>query len=182
LPRPGRPDAAHGAPGAAQHAVVSRLSQGPRETPPSAVADIQHELAPARRPARAGAAAAALLSPPLHPAAHLMLDLPPLMDRREFMKLMSAALALAAGGCAHPPLEQIVPYTDGQERRDNGEPLYFATALTQGGYAQGVLVRSNMGRPTKVEGNPRHPASLGATSPVEQGRILELWDPERSRA
>src|SRR6185312_13823074 len=79
-------------------------------------------------------------------------------------------------------LEQIVPYTDGQERRDNGEPLYFATALTQGGYAQGVLVRSNMGRPTKVEGNPRHPASLGATSPVEQGRILELWDPERSRA
>ena len=111
-----------------------------------------------------------------------MLDLPPLMDRREFMKLMSAALALAAGGCAHPPLEQIVPYVDGQDQRDNGEPLYFATALTQGGYAQGVLVRSNMGRPTKIEGNPRHPASLGATSPVEQGRILELWDPERSRA
>ena len=104
------------------------------------------------------------------------------MDRREFMKLMSAALALAAGGCAHPPLEQIVPYIDGQEQRDDGEPLYFATALTQGGYAQGVLVRSNMGRPTKVEGNPSHPASLGATSPIEQGRILELWDPERSRA
>jgi Fe-S-cluster-containing dehydrogenase component len=111
-----------------------------------------------------------------------MLHLPPLMDRREFMKLMSAALALAAGGCAHPPLEQIVPYVDGQDQADNGEPLYFATALTQGGYAQGVLVRSNQGRPTKVEGNPRHPASLGATAPIEQGRILELWDPERSRA
>ena len=104
------------------------------------------------------------------------------MDRREFMKLMSAALALAGGGCAHPPLDQIVPYLDGQGGRDYGEPLYFATALTEGGYAQGILVRSNMGRPTKVEGNPRHPASLGATSPGEQGRILELWDPERSRA
>ncbi|HEY1888917.1 MAG TPA: 4Fe-4S dicluster domain-containing protein [Steroidobacteraceae bacterium] len=111
-----------------------------------------------------------------------MLDLPPLMDRREFMKLMSAALALAAGGCAHPPLEQIIPYTDGQDATDSGEPLYFATALTENGYAQGVLVRSNSGRPTKVEGNPRHPASFGASSPIAQGRILELWDPERSRA
>jgi len=111
-----------------------------------------------------------------------MLDLPPLMDRREFMKLMSAALALAAGGCSHPPLEQIVPYVDGPDRTDAGEPLYFATALTEGGYAQGVLVRSNSGRPTKIEGNRRHPASLGATSPIAQGRILELWDPGRSQA
>jgi molybdopterin-containing oxidoreductase family iron-sulfur binding subunit len=111
-----------------------------------------------------------------------MLDLPPLMDRREFMKLMSAALALAAGGCAHPPLDQIVPYVDGQDEADYGEPLYFATALTQAGYAQGVLVRSDRGRPTKIEGNPLHPGSLGASSPIEQGRILELWDPERSHA
>ncbi|HEX5208997.1 MAG TPA: 4Fe-4S dicluster domain-containing protein [Steroidobacteraceae bacterium] len=112
-----------------------------------------------------------------------MLDLPPLMDRREFMKLMSAALALAAGGCAHPPLEPIVPYVDGRdEGATQGDPLYFATALTQGGYAQGVLARSDRGRPTKIEGNPQHPASLGASSPIEQGRILELWDPKRSHA
>jgi Fe-S-cluster-containing dehydrogenase component len=111
-----------------------------------------------------------------------MLDLPPLIDRREFMKLMSAAMALAAGGCAHPPLDQMVPYVSGQDATDHGEPLYFASALTQGGHAQGVLVRSDRGRPTKIEGNPRHPASLGATSPIEQGRILELWDPERSHA
>ena len=104
------------------------------------------------------------------------------MDRREFMKLMSAALALAAGGCAHPPLDQIVPYVNGQDETGEGEPLYFATALTQGGYAEGVLVRSDRGRPTKIEGNPHHPASLGASSPIEQGRILELWDPGRSRA
>ena len=104
------------------------------------------------------------------------------MDRREFMKLMSAALALASGGCAHPPLDQIVPYVNGQDETGAGEPLYFATALTQSGYAQGVLARSDRGRPTKIEGNPQHPASLGASSPIEQGRILELWDPERSHA
>ena len=104
------------------------------------------------------------------------------MDRREFMKLMSAALALAAGGCAHPPPDEIVPYVEGQDETGQGEPLYFATALTQSGYAHGVLVRSDRGRPTKIEGNPHHPASLGASSPIEQGRILELWDPERSRA
>jgi hypothetical protein len=63
-----------------------------------------------------------------------------------------------------------------------GEPIFFATALTRGGYAHGVLVESNMGRPTKIEGNPAHPASLGSTGPMEQGRILELWDPDRSRA
>ncbi|MGH9334332.1 MAG: 4Fe-4S dicluster domain-containing protein, partial [Vicinamibacteria bacterium] len=59
--------------------------------------------------------------------------------------------------------------------------LYYATALTDRGYASGVLVESHMGRPTKVEGNPRHPASLGATDVWMQGSILELYDPGRSR-
>src|SRR5581483_6587394 len=53
---------------------------------------------------------------------------------------------------------------------------------TRAGYAHGILVESQMGRPTKIEGNPHHPASLGSTGAIEQGRILELWDPERSRA
>ncbi|HEY6825074.1 MAG TPA: 4Fe-4S dicluster domain-containing protein, partial [Steroidobacteraceae bacterium] len=111
-----------------------------------------------------------------------MLDLPPLIDRRECMKLMGAALALAGSSCARPPLEQMVPYISTPEGMVPGEPLFFATALTRGGYAHGVLIESNTGRPTKIEGNPAHPASLGATGAIEQGRILELWDPERSRA
>jgi Fe-S-cluster-containing dehydrogenase component/anaerobic selenocysteine-containing dehydrogenase len=111
-----------------------------------------------------------------------MLDLPPIVDRRSFMKLMSASIALAGGACTRAPLEPIVPYARQPEGTVQGEPLYFATALTRGGYAHGVLVESNMGRPTKIEGNPAHPASLGSTGPMEQGRILELWDPDRSRA
>ncbi len=111
-----------------------------------------------------------------------MFDLPSLINRREFVRLMSAAVALASSGCARRPLEPIVPYATAPTAVTAGEPTYFATALTRGGYAHGVLVECNGGRPTKIEGNPAHPASLGATDAIEQGRILELWDPERSRA
>jgi molybdopterin-containing oxidoreductase family iron-sulfur binding subunit len=111
-----------------------------------------------------------------------MLDVPPLIDRRAFMKLMSAALALSGAACSRKPLEPIVPYARAPEMQEGAEPLFFATALTRGGYAHGVLVETHEGRPTKIEGNPLHPASLGATGPIEQGRILELWDPDRSRA
>src|SRR5699024_5622128 len=113
---------------------------------------------------------------------HVMLDVPPLIDRRRFLQLMSASLALANSACARRPLEPIVPYANEPEGMLTGQPEFYATALTQGGYAHGVLVENNMGRPTKIEGNPAHPASLGATSAIEQGRILELWDPERSHS
>ncbi|HTQ35772.1 MAG TPA: 4Fe-4S dicluster domain-containing protein [Steroidobacteraceae bacterium] len=111
-----------------------------------------------------------------------MLDLPPLIQRRDFLRLMSAALALASGGCVRRPAARIVPYAQTPSGLTPGEPQFYATALTQGGYAHGVLVRSDDGRPTKIEGNPAHPASLGATGPIEQGRILELWNPARSHA
>jgi len=62
-----------------------------------------------------------------------------------------------------------------------GRPLYYATALSLAGYATGVLVESHMGRPTKIEGNPQHPASLGATDALTQASILNLYDPDRVR-
>ena len=62
-----------------------------------------------------------------------------------------------------------------------GRPLFYATAMTLGGRATGLLVESHEGRPTKIEGNPSHPASLGATDVFAQAALLDLYDPDRMR-
>ena len=106
------------------------------------------------------------------------------LDRRGFMKLLGASMALAGlTSCVRPvkPNEKIVPYVKAPEEIIPGKPLFFATAVTQGGYALGLLAESHQGRPTKVEGNPDHPASLGATDAITQATVLSLYDPDRSR-
>src|SRR5436305_10709757 len=105
------------------------------------------------------------------------------LSRRKFIKLMGASIALAgAAGCTRQPPEKIVPYVRQPEEVVPGKPLYYATALTLGGYARGVLVETHEGRPTKIEGNPEHPASLGASDAFMQAELLTLFDPDRSRA
>ena len=87
------------------------------------------------------------------------------VSRREFLRLSGATLALAGlGACTKQPLEKIVPYVEQPEIVIPGKPLRFATATQYSGFGQGLLVTSYEGRPTKIEGNPSHPASLGATS------------------
>jgi molybdopterin-containing oxidoreductase family iron-sulfur binding subunit len=104
------------------------------------------------------------------------------VSRRGFLKLMGASLALAGlTACTGQPDERIVPYVKAPEEIVPGKPLYFATAMPFLGSAIGLLVESNMGRPTKVEGNPKHPASLGATDVFAQASILTLYDPDRSQ-
>jgi molybdopterin-containing oxidoreductase family iron-sulfur binding subunit len=96
---------------------------------------------------------------------------------------MSASLALAGmGACTRQPTEKIVPYVDRPEQIIPGRPLFFATSMPLSGSALGLLVESHMGRPTKAEGNPRHPASLGATDIFAQASLLTLYDPDRSQA
>jgi molybdopterin-containing oxidoreductase family iron-sulfur binding subunit len=105
------------------------------------------------------------------------------VSRRNFMGLMGASLALAgAAGCSPrpAPVRKIVPYTTQPDQLTPGVPLYFASAAPLGGYVSGVIVRSNEGRPTKIEGNPDHPSSLGGTGVHEQASILDLYDPDRS--
>ncbi|MFN2475130.1 MAG: 4Fe-4S dicluster domain-containing protein [Chthoniobacterales bacterium] len=96
---------------------------------------------------------------------------------------MGASIALAGTtSCTRQPFEKIVPYLRQPEELVPGKPLYYATALTLGGYARGVLVETHEGRPTKIEGNPQHPATLGASDVFMQAELLTLYDPERSRA
>jgi molybdopterin-containing oxidoreductase family iron-sulfur binding subunit len=105
------------------------------------------------------------------------------VTRRHFLTTMGASLALAGlVGCTRQPKETIAPYAQAPEALVPGRPLHYATALTLMGFAKGVLVETHDGRPTKVEGNPDHPASLGASDVYMQAATLGLYDPDRSRA
>ncbi|HVS50825.1 MAG TPA: 4Fe-4S dicluster domain-containing protein [Opitutaceae bacterium] len=104
------------------------------------------------------------------------------LSRRQFIELMAASLALAGlGACNRPPDKTIVPYVTPPDRDLVDGALYYATALPWEGYARGVLALSRSGRPTKIEGNPAHPDSLGATDALTQASVLSLYDPDRSR-
>jgi molybdopterin-containing oxidoreductase family iron-sulfur binding subunit len=103
-------------------------------------------------------------------------------SRRGFLKTMGASLALAGlTGCTRMPDTEIVPYVRQPENLIPGRPKFYATAFTLGGYASPILVESHMYRPTKVEGNPEHPASMGGTDIYAQASILDLYDPDRAR-
>jgi MoCo/4Fe-4S cofactor protein with predicted Tat translocation signal len=104
------------------------------------------------------------------------------VSRRGFLKLMGASLAMAGmTACTKQPLEPIVPYVRQPEEVIPGRPLFYATAFTLGGYASPILVESHLYRPTKIEGNEQHPASLGGTDVFAQASILGMYDPDRSQ-
>jgi MoCo/4Fe-4S cofactor protein with predicted Tat translocation signal len=113
------------------------------------------------------------------------------VGRRTFLKLMGASLALAGlSSCVYQPAEKIVPYVSQPEEIVPGKPLFFATAMQLGGVATPLLVKSNEGRPTKIEGNPDHPNNRSAdpedrgssaTDLFAQASILTLYDPDRSQ-
>jgi len=106
------------------------------------------------------------------------------VSRRSFLTLMGASLALAGvTGCDKwgENREKIVPYVVPPEELIQGIPLYYSSAYVDKGYAKGVVVEQHMGRPTKVEGNPDHPASLGAADIQTQASILALYDPDRAQ-
>ena len=96
---------------------------------------------------------------------------------------MAASAAMAGlSACTKLPTEKIVPYVNPPEQIIPGRPLFYATSFTHGGVSSGVLVESHTGRPTKIEGNPEHPGSLGGTDVFTQASILSLYDPDRSQA
>jgi len=104
-------------------------------------------------------------------------------DRRRFLQLMAASMTLGGLTSCGPEADerQLLPYVQEPENVIPGQNSYYATALTQDGYATGVLVAHQMARPIKVEGNPDHPASLGAASAIMQASILEMYDPRRAQ-
>jgi molybdopterin-containing oxidoreductase family iron-sulfur binding subunit len=105
-----------------------------------------------------------------------MLDEP---SRRNILKLMGASFALGGLTACRRPVEHILPYAKNVEGFIHGKPLYYNTVMTLGGQAMGLSVETNEGRPTKIEGNPEHPWSLGATRGYHQASVLSLYDDSR---
>ena len=105
------------------------------------------------------------------------------MDRRQFLTLAGASLALAGlSGCRYLPERKLIPYVHQPEEMVEGIPMYYATAVPNiGGYGAGAIITSREGRPIKIEGNLEHPASLGATDAFTQAALLPLYDPDRSQ-
>ena len=107
----------------------------------------------------------------------------PELNRRDFLRLAGASIALAGlDGCSRMPAEHILPYVDNRPELTPGVGSYYATAMSVDGSATGLIVESHEGRPTKIEGNPAHPASLGSAGPIEQASVLQLYDPDRAKS
>lgn len=106
-----------------------------------------------------------------------------LFSRRNFMSLSGGAAALfGLNGCIlRRPEEKILPYTKAPEYGLPGIALHYATVIERWGEPLGLIVESHEGRPTKVEGNPNHPMSLGATDLGAQAEMLNLYDPDRAK-
>ncbi|CAN5227134.1 TAT-variant-translocated molybdopterin oxidoreductase [soil metagenome] len=105
------------------------------------------------------------------------------LSRRQFFKLAGVGAAAAGvAACSSRPAREILPYAARPPELTPGVATYYATALVQDGHATGVVVETHEGRPTKIEGNPDHPASLGATRAIERAAVRSLYDPKRARA
>jgi MoCo/4Fe-4S cofactor protein with predicted Tat translocation signal len=104
------------------------------------------------------------------------------LSRRRFLQVMGASLALAGVGCdtIRWPKENILPFVSRPEHRHPGTTVQYASTIELGGVGTGLLVTSFDGRPIKIEGNPLHPDSLGATDAFTQAQVLEMYDPDRS--
>ncbi len=103
-------------------------------------------------------------------------------SRRTVLKLMAASFGLAGLAACTRPVEHILPNSAGTDADIYlpGEPFHFATVMSIGGHTTGLLVETHDGRPTKVEGNPDHPHSLGAATAIQQALVLSMYDPDRS--
>ena len=114
------------------------------------------------------------------PAAADLLHTP---DRRQFMRLMAASLALSGlAGCDDDSRDEIVPPVNQAVGSAPGSVLTYASSVLLDGFANGVQVKTRDGRPIKVESNPDHPWSRGGTDVFGQASVLGLYDPFRSQS
>jgi MoCo/4Fe-4S cofactor protein with predicted Tat translocation signal len=106
------------------------------------------------------------------------------VSRRDALKLSGASIAfgMLSACVARRPEEGILPYVKQPENVIPGVRLMYATAMQRSAGAIGLLVEAHEGRPTKIEGNPKHPSTLGSSDGWAQAEIMRLYDPDRARS
>ena len=109
-------------------------------------------------------------------------ELPQGISRRDMIMLLGASVSLAGIAGCRRPVEEIVPFVTAPEEIVPGIPRYYATTMPFRRSAYGLVVESHEGRPTKVEGNPAHPSTVGSSSSLVQASVLNLYDPDRSQS
>ena len=101
--------------------------------------------------------------------------------QRDILKCLGGAVALASWTDAErAPDEEALPFAEAPEGYLPGVARTYATQFAFDGIAQPLIGTTREGRPIKLEGNPQHPASRGATDPITQAALLDLYDPDRS--
>jgi molybdopterin-containing oxidoreductase family iron-sulfur binding subunit len=102
-------------------------------------------------------------------------------SRRNVLKIMAASFGLAGLAACRRPVERVLPSSRAIEDFVPGQAYYYTTVFQHAGEAMGLVVETHDGRPTKIEGNPAHPYSLGACSVHGQASLLGLYDPDRAQ-
>ena len=102
-------------------------------------------------------------------------------SRRTMLKIMAASFGLAGMAACRRPEVRLAPQARGRFDYVPGAPYNYTSVFALGGHAAGLVVQTNEGRPTKIEGNPDHPASLGAATVLAQASVLGVYDPDRSK-
>ncbi len=106
------------------------------------------------------------------------------IERRDFLKLMGASVALASTSCIRRPVEKIVPYAHRLEEIEPGIANYYSSTYTAGGQGQGIIVKTREGRPIYVKGNPDFPTAETSSHGISlsaQAHVLDLYHPDRLR-
>ncbi|MGA2052182.1 MAG: TAT-variant-translocated molybdopterin oxidoreductase, partial [Opitutales bacterium] len=105
------------------------------------------------------------------------------VNRRHFLKIMAASFGLAGlglAGCRQQTLH-LLPYSKQPERLIPGVPIFYASSLPGPEESLPLIVETHDARPTKIEGNPSHAATGGATDIFAQASVLDLYDPDRAQ-
>lgn len=105
------------------------------------------------------------------------------VDRRNFLRIMGASMALASAGCIRRPVQKLVPYNTRPEEITLGIANKYASTFSYLGNVSPIVVRTREGRPLHIEANPLFPGSGSVTGGTvdfaAQAHISTLYDPER---